>query len=104
MKKTRLLFIISIAVSLISQLALADQKLATEKNCMTCHTVEKKLLGPGFKDVSAKYANQKEAIDKLSNKILKGSTGVWGTIPMPANAQVNEAEARKLASWILSLK
>jgi cytochrome c len=83
---------------------LADQALATAKNCMACHAVDKKLVGPAYKDVATKYAGQKDAVDKLAVKILKGGSGVWGAIPMPANAQVNEAEAKKLAAWVLTLK
>jgi len=84
--------------------AFADQALATAKNCMACHAVDKKLVGPAYKEVAAKYAADKTAADKLAAKILKGGSGVWGAVPMPANAQVNEAEAKKLAAWVLSLK
>ncbi|MDA8446534.1 c-type cytochrome [Acidovorax valerianellae] len=84
--------------------ALADQALATSKNCMACHAVDKKLVGPSYKDVAAKYAGQKDAVDKLAAKIMKGGSGAWGPVPMPANAQVNDAEAKKLAAWVLSLK
>ncbi|MEO8859631.1 MAG: c-type cytochrome [Burkholderiaceae bacterium] len=83
--------------------AFADQALATAKNCMTCHAVDKKLVGPAFKDVAAKYAGQ-NVVDKLATKIMKGGSGVYGPVPMPANTQVNEAEAKKLAAWVLSLK
>jgi cytochrome c len=83
---------------------LADQALATAKNCMACHAIDKKLVGPAYKEVAAKYAGQKDAADKLAVKIMKGGSGVWGPVPMPANAQVNEAEAKKLAAWVLSLK
>ena len=84
--------------------ALADQALATAKNCMACHAVDKKLVGPAYKDVAAKYAGQKDAVDKLAAKIVKGGSGVWGPVPMPANAQVNDAEAKKLAAWVLTQK
>ncbi|MDH0201805.1 c-type cytochrome [Comamonas aquatica] len=84
--------------------ALADQALATAKNCMACHAVEKKLVGPSYKDVANKYAGQGDAVNKLAAKIVKGGSGVWGPIPMPANNQVSEAEAQKLAAWILGLK
>jgi cytochrome c len=84
--------------------ALADQALATAKNCMACHAIDKKLVGPAYKDVAAKYAGQKDAVDRLATKIMKGGSGVWGPVPMPANVQVNEAEAKKLAAWVLSLK
>ena len=83
---------------------LADQALATSKNCMACHAMDKKLVGPAYKDVAAKYAGQKDAADKLAAKIMKGGSGVWGPVPMPPNTQVKEAEARKLAAWVLSVK
>jgi cytochrome c len=83
---------------------LADQALATAKNCMACHAVDKKLVGPSYKDVAAKYAGQKDAADKLAAKIQKGGAGVWGPVPMPANPQVNEADAKKLAAWVLTQK
>jgi cytochrome c len=84
--------------------AFADQALATAKNCMACHAVDKKLVGPSYKDVAAKYASDKSAVDKLAGKIMKGGSGIWGAVPMPANAQVNEAEAKTLAAWIMGTK
>jgi cytochrome c len=84
--------------------ALADPALATAKNCMTCHAVDKKLVGPSYKEVGAKYAGQKDAVDKLAAKITKGGAGVWGPVPMPANPQVSDAEAKKLAAWVLTMK
>lgn len=84
--------------------AMADLALATSKNCMACHAVDKKLVGPSYKDVAAKYAGQKDAVDKLAAKVMKGGSGVWGPVPMPANTQVNEVEAKKLVAWVLSLK
>ena len=92
------------AAALVSMPALADQALATTKNCMACHAVDKKLVGPSYKDVAAKYATDKSAVDKLAAKILKGGSGAWGAVPMPANAQVNEAEAKKLAAWVMTAK
>jgi cytochrome c len=97
----RALFALLAAVS-VAVPAFADQALATSKNCMACHAIDKKLVGPAYKDVAKKYAGQKDAVDKLAAKIMKGGSGVWGVIPMPANTQVNEAEAKKLAAWVLS--
>src|SRR5689334_11079056 len=88
----------------VSTPALADLQLATAKNCMACHAIDKKLVGPSYKDVAAKYAGQKDAADKLAAKIIKGGSGVWGPVPMPANTQVSAAEAKQLAQWILTLK
>jgi len=84
--------------------ALADLALATAKNCMSCHAVDRKILGPAFKDIAAKYKDNKGAADMLATKIMKGGSGVWGVVPMPANNQVNEADAKKLAAWVLSAK
>ena len=84
--------------------AFADQALATAKNCMSCHSVERKLVGPSYKEVAAKYSGQKDAADKLAVKIMKGGSGVYGAVAMPANTQVTDAEALKLASWILGFK
>lgn len=84
--------------------AMADEALAKAKNCMACHSVAAKVVGPAYKDVAAKYKGDKTAVDKLATKIMKGGSGVWGAIPMPANTQVNEAEAKKLAAWVLSTK
>lgn len=98
----RALFALVASVSVLAP-ALADQALATSKNCMACHAIDKKLVGPAYKDVAKKYAGQKEAAGKLATKIMKGGSGVWGVIPMPANTQVNETEAKKLAAWVLTL-
>lgn len=84
--------------------AMADEALAKSKNCMSCHSVDKKLVGPSYKDVAKKYAGQADAADKLAAKVIKGGSGVWGAVPMPANATVNEADAKKLVAWVLSLK
>src|SRR3954465_2946669 len=92
------------ALAVLSVPALADQALATAKNCMACHAIDKKLVGPAYKDVAAKYAGQRDAVARLAAKIMRGGAGVWGPVPMPANAQVNEAEAKKLAAWVLSQK
>ena len=99
-----LLAIAAITLSAVSAPSWADQALATAKNCMACHALDHKVVGPAYKDVAAKYANDKGAVDKLAAKILKGGSGVWGAMPMPANAQVSEAEAKKLAAWVLTIK
>lgn len=83
--------------------ALANQELAGKKNCLACHAVDKKVVGPAYKDVAAKYAGQKDAVAKLAEKIQKGTVGTWGQVPMPAN-QVTPEEAKTLATWVLSLK
>ena len=84
--------------------AMASKELAQAKNCLACHAVDSKVVGPGFKEVAAKYAGDKGAAATLATKIIAGGSGVWGAIPMPANPQVKEADAKKLAAWILGLK
>ena len=93
-----------LAVTALAGPALADQALATSKNCMTCHAIDKDVLGPSFRKVALKYANDKGAADRLATKVIKGGGGVWGTAVMPANQQLTEAEARKLVAWVLSQK
>jgi cytochrome c len=90
--------------ALFTSQAHANQALATAKNCMSCHAVDKKLVGPAFKDVAAKYATDKTAPAKLVAKVMQGGAGVWGTLPMPANPQVSEAEAKQLVAWVLGHK
>ncbi|SDM46291.1 cytochrome c [Oryzisolibacter propanilivorax] len=101
MKRT--LFTLAMVLSVAAP-AMADEALAKSKNCMACHSVDKKLVGPAYKDVAAKYAGQAGAADKLAEHIMKGSSGVWGPVPMPPNAQVNADEAKKLANWVLAQK
>jgi cytochrome c len=84
--------------------AFAQLDLAQKKNCMACHAVDKKVVGPAYKEVATKYAGQKDAVEKLTQKVMKGGVGVWGQIPMPANPQVSDAEAKQLVTWILGLK
>jgi cytochrome c len=83
--------------------AQADEALAKAKNCMSCHTIDKKLVGPAYKDVAAKYKDDKGAAAMLAGKVKSGGKGVWGQIPMPPN-NVTDEEAKKLVAWILSLK
>lgn len=99
-------FLVSCVVlsAFVSGGAFAQADLAKAKNCMACHTVANKLVGPSYKDVAEKYAGQKGAEDKLVQKVLKGGAGVWGPVPMPANPQVSEAEARSLVKWVLATK
>jgi cytochrome c len=96
--------LIMASVAAISAPALADEALAKSKNCMACHAVDKKLVGPSYKDVAKKYGGDAKAVDALAAKIVKGGSGVWGAIPMPANPQVNAADAQKLAAWVMSHK
>ncbi len=99
----RSLIVLAMAVSVAAP-AMADEALAKSKNCMSCHATDKKLVGPAYKEVAKKYAGQKDAAATLVTHVMKGSKGVWGPVPMPANPQVNDAEAKKLVDWVLSLK
>jgi cytochrome c len=101
-KMKRILF--ALVAASVTVPALADLALATSKNCMACHAVDKKVVGPAYKEVAAKYKGDSTAADKLVAKVMKGGSGVWGQIPMPANPQVSEAEAKKLVAWVLSQK
>ena len=84
--------------------AAASEELAKKHGCFACHATDKKLVGPSYKDVAAKYAADKGAEAKLVDKVKKGGTGVWGQVPMPPNAQVPDADVRALVTWILSQK
>ena len=84
--------------------AVADENLAKSKACLACHTADRKLVGPSYKEVSAKYRNDKDAESRLAQRMREGSAGVWGAVPMPPNPAVSEAEARTLAKWILGMK
>lgn len=95
---------LSVGVLFASGSAMANADLAKAKNCMACHSVDNKVVGPAYKDVAKKYAGDKTAEDKLVAKVLKGGSGTWGAIPMPANPQVSEAEAHTLVKWVLSYK
>ena len=82
----------------------ADFDLVVKKNCLACHQLDKRKYGPNFKEVAAKYADQKNAADLLAKKIRKGGTGVWGPDMMPPQPQVSAAEARTLAKYVLSVQ
>ena len=90
--------------TVIAMPAFANADLAQKKSCLACHAADKKLVGPSYKDVAAKYAGQKDAVTMLAEKIQKGGVGAWGQVPMPANPQVNAEEAKQLATWVLSAK
>jgi cytochrome c len=104
MKRTLILSIASAAALLAGAPAHASMDLAKAKNCTACHAADKKLIGPSYKDVAAKYASDKDAVAKLAKKVREGGVGAWGQIPMPANPQVNAEEATTLAKWVMSQK
>ena len=104
MRNTRSRFLACLAFLAFSSAAQADLKLATSKNCMACHAVDRKLVGPSFKSVAEKYVDKTGTAEKLEAKVLKGGAGVWGPVPMPANGQLTAAEAKQLVAWVLAQK
>ena len=81
--------------------ARADEALAKKHNCLVCHQVDKKVVGPSYKEVAKKYKGQKDAAAVLEDAVKKGSSGKWGPVPMPPNATVPDADIKKLVAWIL---
>jgi cytochrome c len=108
MKQTFLALIAAAGILGTGAAQAADAKAAEElmkKNaCIACHAIDKKMVGPAYKDVAAKYRGQKDAESKLVEKVKKGGVGVWGQVPMPPNPAVSDADAKALVSWILTLK
>jgi cytochrome c len=80
----------------------ADEALAKKHNCTACHAVDKKLIGPAYQEVAKKYKGQKDAAEKMAAIVKKGSTGVWGPVPMPPNAAVPDDDIKKLVAWVLA--
>jgi cytochrome c len=97
-----------LAAALLATLAagpvLASEELAKKHACTACHGIDKKLVGPAYKDVASKYRGDAKAEANLVQKVKKGSVGVWGQVPMPPNANVSDADASALVKWVLSLK
>ena len=87
---------------LTSAPAMANLELAKKSNCMACHQVDKKLVGPSYQDVAKKYAGDKAAEAKLVEKVKKGGSGVWGPVPMPPNPLVSDADLKTLVKWVLA--
>ena len=99
-----LLAIIATAAMLLAGQASASEALAQKSGCLACHGVDKKVLGPSFKDVAAKYKGDKGAEAKLVAKVKAGGSGVWGPMPMPANSpQVKDEDIKSIVNWVLSL-
>jgi cytochrome c len=84
--------------------AVANEELAKKNACTACHAVDKKIVGPAFKEVAAKYRNDKTAEAKLVKKVKEGGVGVWGQVPMPPNSTVSDKDIQALVKWVLSLK
>ena len=107
MKKTLTIAVAAAALAGLAgtNVALADTALATKSGCLACHQVDKKVVGPSYKDVAAKYAGADAAkVDELAAKVIKGGVGVWGQVPMPPNAKITPEDAKTLVTWILTQK
>ncbi len=87
-----------------AQVALASPELARKHLCMNCHAQDRKLIGPSYRDIAARYAGQKDAEARMAEKIVRGGSGAWGAVPMPANPKVTADEARALAAWVLAAR
>jgi len=104
MKLRTIALLLGLAGSLLAPAAHADLTTAQKGGCMGCHTVEKKLVGPAYKDVAAKYKGQKDAVAKLMDRVRKGGPGNWGTVPMAASGpdKISDADLKKVIEWILA--
>ena len=100
--KTRILFACT-AAALLSGPALADEALAKKHNCLACHQLDKKSVGPAYKDIAKKYKGQAGMDVKLAEKVKKGGQGVWGPVPMPPNPAAPDSDIKKLVEWILKM-
>ena len=103
MKKSGLI-IAALGLAFTAAPAMASLELATKNACTACHAVDKKLVGPSYKDVAKKYAGNAKAEAMLAEKVKKGGVGVWGQVPMPPNANVKDADVQTLVKWILTTK
>lgn len=92
------------ALAAVCGAASASDELARSKNCVACHAADRKVLGPSYREIAAKYARDAVAVEKLSAKVQKGGAGVWGPIPMPPQPGVSPADAETLVRWILTHK
>ncbi len=101
--KTRIA-LAALAAAALATPALANLELATKSGCMACHAADKKVVGPSYKEVAAKYKGDKGAQAKLEKKVKEGGQGVWGQVPMPPNSHVSDADVKKLVQWVLSTK
>lgn len=104
MKRIALTLVAGALAATLAAPASANEALAKKNNCFACHAVDKKVVGPSYKDVANKYRGDKSAEAKLVDKVKKGGSGVWGQVPMPPNPTVPDADVKALVQWILSLK
>ncbi len=100
----RIAYVGLLLLSWLPAVALANIELARAKECMLCHALEGKLIGPAFKEIAGRYASRNDMEDRLTKKVMQGGGGAWGNYRMPANTGVSEAEAHTLVKWVLELK
>ncbi len=98
-----LIFAAAAAAVVLAAPARADEALAKKYNCLACHQVEKKVVGPSYKDIAKKYKGQAGAAALLAEKVKKGGSGVWGPVPMPPNPTVSDADVKALVDWIMKM-
>lgn len=103
MNKRTVLAAALVAGVFAAPVAQADEALAKKHNCMACHQMDKKSVGPAYKEVAKKYKGDASAAAKLAEKVKKGGSGTWGAVPMPPNAAVPDADIKKMIDWILKL-
>ena len=95
---------LALAIATLPALAADPLELARKSACTACHSVDKKVVGPAFKDVAAKYRGDPGAEARLVKKVKEGGVGVWGEVPMPPNSTVKDADIKTLVEWVLSLQ
>ena len=100
----RVVFLLALAAAAVAAPARASEDLAKKHACLACHAIDKKLVGPSYKDIAKRYAGQTDAEAKLSDKVKQGGSGVWGAVPMAPNPNVSDADVRALVKWILATK
>jgi cytochrome c len=97
-------FVLAAAIMAVAGAAQADEALLKKYNCVACHANNAKKVGPAYNEVAKKYASKGDAVAYLSGKIKAGGKGVWGPIPMPPHPQVSDADAKTMATYILTIK
>jgi len=103
MKATRLIpLTLALGLLLSAGQAAADEATAKTNGCMACHAMDKKVVGPSFKSIASKYKGDANAANKLANEVRAGSKGIWGPVPMPAQAKINDADLKKVVAWVLA--
>ena len=91
-----------LSTALLAGVAHANPQLAKANNCFACHSLDKKIIGPSFRDIAKKYAGQPGAENKMADKIRRGSVGVWGSAPMQPMPDISDADLKSLAKWLLA--